>query len=277
MQLGEATGGTMATMRDSASMSEYKQRYLIESIVTDIHWTCLAVGCLAVVLGRKPSSVELLRPWRSTLSDDSAVMQLCLRYGRDVGISSETVQNIDAFYSGTLRLKQQLLAFLSDGASAHELHGACELSYSLARSASKILIGLHAVDELSLDKSYSDNSKVISAFLADATSGGGRLCNEFGEIRLPKLSQRRANPRRVVQKICNVQTGSGVVSARIQNVSRGGFGLLCEHNYTVGQPLTIQMSDGRRLEGTVAWLKGDRVGVQFNKPLAPGDNLIIGE
>jgi hypothetical protein len=63
------------------------------------------------------------------------------------------------------------------------------------------------------------------------------------------------------------------VAAKLDDVSRNGCGIICKYPLSEGQPVVLELDDGRRLDATVARRVGERVGLSLARPLAGDDPL----
>ena len=62
----------------------------------------------------------------------------------------------------------------------------------------------------------------------------------------------------------------------ICDVSKFGVGIVGAHDARIGQPVCVQLADGRKLAARVRWRLGDRCGLALTTPLAESDPLISG-
>jgi hypothetical protein len=85
---------------------------------------------------------------------------------------------------------------------------------------------------------------------------------------LPKEAERRASPRfRTIFRVAQVRRANDVGLWRIRNISDEGMMLLASVPVRAGEKLSLTLSDGVSLQGTVKWWDGERCGVAFDEPI----------
>jgi len=254
--------------------------YLFETIVCDLHWSALHVGALSMLLRAwlRATPDWTLRPWRHVLLDDSGIMQLALRYCSEVGIAAEEGRMLTKLYAD-LAVAKASTAPITKAVKAYSPQERAWLAQSAKRWTPICLDSLRALQALApevrrrLPANYNEDGRRLIAFLSRAAEGDTREVSADGEIALPTLSQRRRSPRLEFHRSCRLVLVDSVVSAEIEDISRDGFGVRCTHALSVGQAVTIELDDGRRLASAVARLAGERVGLQLVTPLMDTDPL----
>ncbi len=123
---------------------------------------------------------------------------------------------------------------------------------------------------------YADACAQLRSILADVIAGNAPCIDAAGDPMLPTLPQRRSSMRRSIIEDCRVTVANQTFRCMLKDISPGGLGLTRVPVISVGNPVAIEMSTGRVLEGRVAWCRNSAAGVQFSKPLPPDDPLLAG-
>lgn len=63
--------------------------------------------------------------------------------------------------------------------------------------------------------------------------------------------------------------GRELGSARVRNLSATGLMADCEKPFTSGDRVSMKLRGVGNVQGMIAWVKGDRIGVMFDKPIDP--------
>ena len=90
----------------------------------------------------------------------------------------------------------------------------------------------------------------------------------------PTADERRGNTRYAVHIDAVLHAGGKSQATVIDDLSLGGAGLDGAIGIYANDHVEIELRDGRRLPGTVAWWLSGACGVQFATPLQPGDKLL---
>lgn len=88
--------------------------------------------------------------------------------------------------------------------------------------------------------------------------------------------ERRREPRYAVHIAARLHAGGRAQDTVIDDLSRGGAGLDGAIGIYANDPVEIELPDGRRLPGLVAWWLTGSCGVRFLEPLAADDPLLAG-
>lgn len=95
-----------------------------------------------------------------------------------------------------------------------------------------------------------------------------------GSIIIPGWSERRRMKRQVLELDCLIQIDGRTANGRIYDLSTGGLGFSGLTDLKRGEPVTIELPNGRWLTGKVSWCSGDRAGMKFDVSLAHDDPLL---
>ncbi|MDX3908823.1 MAG: PilZ domain-containing protein [Sphingobium sp.] len=63
--------------------------------------------------------------------------------------------------------------------------------------------------------------------------------------------------------------GQDLGNARVRNLSANGLMADCENPFGSGDRVSMKLRGVGNVEGTIAWAKGDRIGVNFDAPIDP--------
>ena len=125
-----------------------------------------------------------------------------------------------------------------------------------------------------LPELYQQNTRILSALLTGAGNGLKPCLDEHGRLYVPPLPQRRRAPRRAVLQNCMVHGPASTQTGFIRDASAGGLGLGRIEGLKRGNRVRVELTNGRQLHGTIAWITGGSAGLRFDISLAPSDSLI---
>jgi hypothetical protein len=273
-----ATGGDMK----SNSYQLPSVEYLLESVASDILSLSLHVATIAMLLtaSLRPDAKHSLRACRHLLHDDHKALELALRYAVEIGLPREAAQKLVGL-CGDLADAQKRLAPLAQASAMgrHQREQALAQATAWRRLAGEMTSVLAMVAGSvtgRLNPVYAEDVASLRDFLKRASDGDASAVDAAGAIHLPALKQQRRKPRIVVNLPCTVTTAAGSTPAKLEDVSRHGFGLFCTAPLTLRQSVTITLTDGRRIAAVVARGKAPRYGLAISKPLAERDPLLLG-
>lgn len=271
-----AAGGADETM----SNASIDGTFLFESIVSDLHWTAVHAGTFACLIGACTTETvgRRLQPWQHLFQDNSQIAILGLRYHDEMGVPAAIAGKIASFYVGVANVKSKSmqLARVRLQASSTPIAGVMQVSgewRAICQVAIQVLLDLEPLVKLRLSPLHAQNAQIIVGFLREAAAGDTRRVNEWGEVVLPTLVQRRRDPRLQLSTTCRIRTDQRVVDGVINNVSRQGLGIVCDHAFTVGQVVSVELDGGKSIKAKVAWTKGDQAGLALSQPLSLTDPL----
>ncbi|MEQ1670713.1 MAG: PilZ domain-containing protein [Hyphomicrobium sp.] len=266
---------------NSKSAGRINGRILFESVVYDLHWTALQIGTLTCLFNASARSDAswTLRAWRSSLQDNLQIIQLGCRFFPDIGVSKDVTDGIEETYQRFSALKRPASELISATSryspqQRRELGEQGQHWRELCRTTIAALRALEPETQQRLEDIHVANGRILIKFLQEVCDGTTRLVNEWGEIQLPQLVQRRRTPRRTIQQECRVIINGRSSAASIHDVSLQGIGIQSSTSFDVGQDLEIALQDGRKLKAMVAWRNANRVGLKLHKPLGPHDPLL---
>ena len=99
----------------------------------------------------------------------------------------------------------------------------------------------------------------------------------FSEKAPPPPEERRRDPRHLtILRVGALITNSGRELCLIRNISAGGVMAHVYSRQVEGETVSIELKSNQRIEGTVAWVRGSNVGIQFHVPVDVGGMLSSG-
>lgn len=268
------------TTRPSVGMPEIDGQLLLETLVSDLHWSALHIGAIACLMTAcsRTEPEWTLRPWRHVLRDNGHVMQLGLRYCRDIGLSNAVESKIDKLYSD-LAEAQQLSKVIIESTASYRgsqrplLAQLTERWRHLSQSAIDALSSVESETRQRLDVLYSENARILATFLREAVDGRIHRISPWGEISLPPLPQRRRTPRLALRQQITLTVAGRTVHAALHDVSRNGLGISCNHPLREREVVLVELKDRRCLKAVVVWRNDDRFGLRLEVPLPGNDPL----
>ena len=262
-----------------ANRSLANHELLFESIICDLHWTCLHVGAVTSLLNAfsETDAGWTLRSWRRVLLDDTSTMRLALRYCSDMALPPAAEEALADFYAGFAKLKSVLAPIIDrpERYNSRQRQAIVELTPMARRLTQAAVAALNSVDGEShqrLSSYYAENAKILAAFLRTAGMGRSSCVNGHGEITLPQLAQRRRAPRLTLKHPCQVVFANQAIPAILEDVSRTGLGISCERSLPRGQCVVVKVGS-RQIKGAVVWQTGTRIGLQLVASLSTDDPL----
>ena len=252
---------------------------LFETIICDLQWSSLVVGALAMMVSAcsRPGVDWTLRSCRHLLHGDAKAMLLALRYGSEFGLDRDSVAKLNVLFDGVAEAKARLAPLAEPAVYAHSqlasLQGHRTVWRRLAAESSSAIGMLEGQVKSRLNRDYTQDAGTLRQFLRLAADGDSRAVDGSGVIHLPELRQRRRAPRIAVDRECELILPTGSLSARLKDVSRDGFAIVCDAPLAERQTIVVALPDGRRLDAVVVRRQGTNIGVSLRHALAVTDPL----
>ncbi|MFT3732416.1 MAG: PilZ domain-containing protein [Hyphomicrobium sp.] len=73
---------------------------------------------------------------------------------------------------------------------------------------------------------------------------------------------------------CVIREKNIVSIAFARDISRNGFGLDCERDFGLKKSVTVELRNGRRINGIVVWARTGQINVLIDEPLSANDRLL---
>lgn len=258
---------------------------LIEALVCETHLAALQTATVTSAVnalryaGRLENPIEIMNfiPHRPPL------MLASSGWLRDAGLEPETIEDVEVFFEELRPARAYLDRFFADAASvgcarAEVLHRS-DLTASWQIAARGAAIAVKSLDRslrFSLPELYSETVPVLVSLLNSSAEGLHPCIDAAGRPFMPELPQRRRSARKGLFQECTVQHSRRTVRALVRDISSGGLGLDGIAGLRAGEMVIVDLDAGRRLMGTVIWVKERLSGVKFSVPLPPNDPLLFG-
>jgi hypothetical protein len=282
--LRKVVGSPQTSARQPASPSSPTEgNALFEALVCDFHWTALEIGAITCCMNASLISGQtwMLRSCRNLVPIQSALVKLALSSWQNTGLPRGLASEISSLYLNLTDAKALALplinsagVFVEPRISLQRLEQITAVWRKLAEDCHGTVQTLEPETRWRLNGLYTANTLVLGRFLKDAIAGRRSCINQFGEVALPVLPQRRRTRRYTLLQPCKVHTRNGTIVAMARDISKIGVDLECNREFKLKDPVTLELRSGRNMKGIVVWYKTGKVGVQFDDPLADDDPLI---
>jgi hypothetical protein len=277
-----ATSPRAASPNASAAGELPNADYLLESLVSDVHSLALHVATLAMMISANLRSDETwtLRGCRHLIHDDFKPLTLTLRYSEQIGLDAQVATRLSELCKAVCEAQTRVVPLLQVSAPTKQQRDQIQsLSDCWRRLASRMAATLAAIEPIvraRLNSTYIDDSTTLREFLRRAADNDTSSVDAAGVIRPPGLKQRRRGPRVVVNQAFTLETETGSHSARLDDVSRLGLGVICDLPLSAGQRVAVVLPGGRRLQASIVHSNRPRFGMTLAEPLSDRDPLLGG-
>jgi hypothetical protein len=257
---------------------------VIEALVCETHSAALLTGTIASVVNafKRKDSTRNEAQIKPYIPREPAIIAVLRNGMLETDLDENTLAAIAEFFDNLGPARIALDQYFADAnhigvdrASALHLLG---LSTSWRQACERALAAVRQLQRHlgTLPAQYTINSKVLIKLLQDAIVGGSPCVDENGRISPPDLPQRRRNARRSICEPCTLTHDRKTTQAFVRDVSPGGFGLERVPQMQPKSLVLIELPNGRRFTGVVAWCDGNAAGVRFSRTLLPNDPLLSG-
>lgn len=266
---------------DHSESVNSREAYLLESVVCDLHLCGLEIATTAMILAScaEKGRHNPLQACVRLLMADTNVIMLALRYGPEIGLAQELVIGAGRLCAAMLEEKERLLPMMQTRQLSElqweSLKSAFPTWRRLAREAASVIERFRESLRGRIDGAYAEDARVVQKFLNDAAEGQPCAFDHAGNLRVPRMRQRRRAPRLFVQQDCTIVLPQGSFPARVEDASRNGLGLVCDQAVQLDQSVSITLQDGRTLKAVVVRQSGSRIGLSLETPLLSLDPLLI--
>ncbi len=258
---------------------------LFEALVCEFHWAALQIGGIASCFNASLAfeRMWMLRTCSNLVPVESPVIKVALRAWQDIGLSGELASSISKIYFDladakhlSMPLIEQAGAFAGPAVSRTKLEQINALWRKLTEDCKDVVGRLEPETRWRFNSLYTGNALVLGKFLHEAISGGFGCVNQFGEVAIPVLPQRRKTPRYVLLQPCKISDKSGSSIAFARDIAKSGIGLDCERDLALKEKVVVELRNGRKMKGIIVWSHKKKVSIQFDEPLPNDDPLIAG-
>lgn len=258
---------------------------LFEALVCEFHWTALQIGAIASCMNASSASRRswMLRSCSNLVPVESPVVKVALRSWQDIGLPRELAGAIARLYFNLVDAKKSALPlinsagiFVAPRVPLAKLEQITAVWRKLAEDCRNAVLELEPETRWRLNGAYTGNALVLGKFLKEAMAGSRSCVNQYGEVALPLLPQRRKTPRYMLLQNCKIYSQGSASIAFARDVSKNGLGIDCERDFRLKDAVVVVLRNGRKMPGLIVWCKDGKAGVRFDSPLADGDPLISG-
>jgi uncharacterized protein YuzE len=257
---------------------------LFEAFVCEFHWTALQIAAVTCCVNASAARNRawMLRACCNLIPVESSVIRSSLNSWEEIGLPKKLASSLQEIFIDLSDAKVQTLPIVRDAGtfsetqvSAAKLEQMAILWRELAQACEAVLLVLEPEARWRLSGLYTGNCLVLGRFLRDAISGAHDCVNQFGEVAIPVLPQRRKLAHHALLQPCMLRGANGAVAAFAQDFSKCGMNLSCERNFELKERVFIELRSGRKIRGIVVWSRNNRLNVQFDEPLAGTDPLFM--
>jgi hypothetical protein len=258
---------------------------LFEALVCEFHWTALQIGAISCCMNASLASGRawMLRSCSNLVPVESPVVRVALRSWQDIGLPRELAGAISRLYFDLADAKKIALPLINSAGifvGPHipivKLEQITAVWRKLAEDCRDAVLALEPETRWRLNGAYTGNALVLGKFMKEAMAGSRSCVNNYGEVALPLLPQRRKTPRFMLLQPCKLTWQGSTSIAFARDISTNGIGLNCERDLRLKDPVIIELRSGRRMKGLVVWCSNGKLGVRFDNPLPDNDPLISG-
>ncbi len=224
--------------------------------------------------------VWMLRSCSNLLPVESPVVKAALHAWQEIDLSTQLASSLRTIYLNLADAKRMAMPIVRDAGvftapviSPLKLQQMAALWRKLSEECETAVQALEPEARWRLSGLYTENSFILGRFLREAVSGLHTCVNQVGEVAVPVLPQRRRTQRYVLLQPCMVRSQNGGTVAVARDISRNGIGLSCEQDFQLKERVTIELRDGRKMRGVVAWARNKQMNVQFDEQLSGSDSL----
>ena len=251
------------------------QDFLVQTVASSLHLQALEIVTItaSVLAAARRRDEGLLRSSRHLLGGANRALLLALKYGEEGGLDPALAGRVKGLCGETLAAKRALAGVIAASGPerpATPLESQAQAWRRLAGEALKTVQALEEATKGTLDAVYREDSHAVRQALQRVVAGEDGA-GPSGRLEAPQLRQRRQSPRVAVQRTATLHLAAGDVEVRIEDMSRGGLGMVCERALTVKQEVKITLDNGRKVEGVIAGARNGRYGVALHAPLSDAD------
>jgi hypothetical protein len=256
---------------------------LFEALTCEFHWTSLQVGAIASCMNASLASRRawMLRACGNLVPVESPVVKVALRSWHDIGLPRELASTIARLHFDLADAKSHALPLIHSAGSfaapqvpLSKLEQITAVWRKLAEDCRDAVLELEPETRWRLNGAYTGNALVLSKFLKEAATGSRTCVNQYGEVALPLLPQRRRLQRYMLLQSCKIFSQGTASIAFAREVSKNGLGVDCERDFSLRDAVVVVLRSGRKMPGLIVWCKDGKAGIRFDNQLSDDDPLI---
>ncbi|RUO98734.1 PilZ domain-containing protein [Hyphomicrobium sp.] len=257
---------------------------LFEAFVCEFHWTVLQIGAIASSMN---ASIANRRAWAirscsNLIPVESPVIRAALNSATAIGLPKKLAASLQKIFLDLSDAKSQTVPVIRDAGaftgpeiSAAKLEQTAALWRTLAAECETAVQLLEPEARWRLSGLYTGNCLVLGRFLRAAISGAYDCVNQFGEVAIPVLPQRRISTRYALLQPCILHGAAGRSPAFAHDFSKYGINLSSERSFEVKERAVVELRSGRKMRGMIVWARSQQLSLQFDEPLAGADALFV--
>ncbi|AGK59379.1 type IV pilus assembly PilZ [Hyphomicrobium denitrificans 1NES1] len=256
-----------------------------EALVCEFHWTALQIGAIASCMNASLASRRswMLRACSNLVPVESPVVKVALRSWQDIGLPRDLAAAVARIYFNLADAKKLALPLINSAGifaapkiPLAKLEQITAVWRKLAEDCRDAVLELEPETRWRLNGTYTGNALVLSKFLKEAMAGLRTCVNQYGEVALPLLPQRRKMPRYMLLQHCKIFSQGSASAAFARDLSKNDLSVDCDGDFRLKDAVVVVLRSGRKLPGLIVWFKDGKAGVRFNSPL-PDDDLLISD
>ena len=256
---------------------------LFEAMVCEFHWTALQIGGVTACMN---AGIALERSWMlrgcsNLIPVQAPIIAVALRAWKDIGFARELASKIARVYFELADAKKMTVPLISSAGQfgypaipIAKLEQMAAVWRKLCDDCNETVQQLEPETRWRLSGLYTGNTLMLGKFLKDVAASGHSCVNTIGEVTLPVLPQRRRTQRYTLLQPCKILAQGRTQIGLAKEVSKSGMSIECEFHFSLKEPVTIELRNGRRMKGIVVWNREHKLGVQFENPLPEADPLV---
>lgn len=256
-----------------------------EALVCEFHWTALQIGAIASCMNASLASRRswMLRACSNLVPVEAPVVKVALRSWQDIGLPRDLAAAVARVYFDLADAKKLALPLISSAGifvapqtPLAKLEQITAVWRKLADDSRDTVLELEPETRWRLNGAYTGNALVLSKFLKEATAGLRTCVNQYGEVALPLLPQRRQMPRYMTLQHGKIFSQGSAYAAFVRDVSKNDLTVDCDRDFRLKDAVVVFLRNGRKLPGLIVWCKDGKAGIRFDTPLPNDDPLISG-
>lgn len=280
-ELARTVEGARKTIKLARRNMEPGQRRILELVLCEIDVIAPLVAVStslanALEKGQGSGLDELLTAY---LPQEPATFLALLPECMRLEPNLDAIKAVQVFASRLAVAKQVSLGLKLGDAATSTVPGfhAGKLAIIWRRTAEACLDAIEAI-ELRLDDDsnvYPDRIHVVK-HLRQSRRGGTPSLKEEGGLNIPGWVDHPRTARVSFDEPCVVLHEGREHDVYLNDLSRGGAGFSGLIEAPRGATVSLRLSNGRVLSGTIAWMREDRWGLKLDMPLDRMDPLLSG-
>lgn len=135
--------------------------------------------------------------------------------------------------------------------------------------------GAETLDEVELIRSLGCSQIQGYIFGYPMTAAEARVRAKASARQLAEPEQCERDPRLALLRVAELHSLGGHCGVKIRNISARGAMIEAPGNSPIGHQVALKLADGWTFNGEVRWRRANRLGIEFNEPIAL-DDFVMG-